>query len=146
MNWITDVLPRRSDRSEAGHAGEPVDQVPGNRADGLPQDLESNLFVIPGSGAHMRMGSTARLKSIFDNGTWFDVQLPEAPIDPLKFRDEKRYVDRLKDAARKTGMNDAIKVGFGKLEGPAGNGCCAGHGLHWPVRLALRLVKPSSRA
>ncbi len=47
------------------------------------KDLESNLFVIPGSGVHMRMGSTARLKSIFDNAPGSTSSCPEAPIDPL---------------------------------------------------------------
>jgi acetyl-CoA carboxylase carboxyl transferase subunit beta len=81
------------------------------------KDVEANQFVIPVSNYHMRMGATARLKSVFDNATWFDVALPEVAIDPLKFRDERRYADRLKDARAKTGMNDAVKVGFGKLEG-----------------------------
>jgi acetyl-CoA carboxylase carboxyl transferase subunit beta len=81
------------------------------------RDLEANQYVVPGSNYHMRMGATQRLKSIFDNATWFDVPLPEAPVDPLKFRDEKRYIDRLKDARAKTGMQDAVKLGFGKLEG-----------------------------
>jgi acetyl-CoA carboxylase carboxyl transferase subunit beta len=65
----------------------------------------------------MRMGAMARLKSIFDNETWFDIAIPEVPLDPLKFRDERRYSDRLKDARAKTGTNDAIKLGLGKLEG-----------------------------
>ncbi len=39
------------------------------------------------------------------------------PVDPLKFRDERRYTDRLKDARSKTGTNDAIKLGYGKLDG-----------------------------
>ena len=43
--------------------------------------------------------------------------MPEVPVDPLKFRDQRRYADRLKDARAKTGMNDAIKLGFGRLEG-----------------------------
>ena len=43
--------------------------------------------------------------------------MPEVPLDPLKFRDERRYTDRLKDARTKTGLNDAIKLGFGKLDG-----------------------------
>jgi acetyl-CoA carboxylase carboxyl transferase subunit beta len=65
----------------------------------------------------MRMGAVARLKSIFDNETWFDVALPDVTPDPLKFRDEKKYVDRIKDARARTNLNDAIKVGYGKLEG-----------------------------
>jgi acetyl-CoA carboxylase carboxyl transferase subunit beta len=65
----------------------------------------------------MRMSASARLKSMFDGETWFDIGVPEVPVDPLKFRDERRYTDRLKDARTKTGLNDAIKLGFGKLEG-----------------------------
>ncbi len=81
------------------------------------KDVEANQFVIPGSNYHMRMGATARLKSIFDNETWFDVALPDVMADPLKFRDERKYVDRIRDARAKTGMHDALKVGFGRLEG-----------------------------
>src|SRR5437762_8828222 len=65
----------------------------------------------------MRMGATARLKSMFDGEIWFDIGVPDVPVDPLRFRDERRYSDRLKDARTKTGMNDAIKLGFGKLDG-----------------------------
>ncbi len=118
MNWITDVLPPRIRSFLKRDTPENLwIKCPETGQMVFHKDLESNLFVIPRSGVHMRMGSTARLKSIFDNGTWFDVQLPEAPVDPLKFRDEKRYVDRLKDAKAKTGLADAIKVGYGKLEG-----------------------------
>jgi acetyl-CoA carboxylase carboxyl transferase subunit beta len=83
------------------------------------KDVESNQFVIPGSNYHMRMGAVTRLKSIFDNEVWYDIALPEVTADPLKFRDERRYADRIKDARAKTGLNDAIKVGYGKLEGAA---------------------------
>src|SRR5256714_10605975 len=81
------------------------------------KDVEANQFVIPGSNYHMRMGAMARLKSIFDNQTWFDIAVPEVPLDPLRFRDERRYIDRLKDARARTSTNDAIKLGLGKLEG-----------------------------
>jgi acetyl-CoA carboxylase carboxyl transferase subunit beta len=81
------------------------------------KDLEANQFVIPGSNYHMRMGAAARLKSLFDGETWLDVAAPEVATDPLKFRDERRYADRLKDARTKTGLKDAIKLGLGKLEG-----------------------------
>ncbi|RED38660.1 acetyl-CoA carboxylase carboxyltransferase subunit alpha [Rhodopseudomonas thermotolerans] len=80
------------------------------------KDVEQNQFVIPGSNYHMRMGALARLKSIFDNETWYDVALPEVVADPLKFRDERKYADRIKDARTKTGAHDAVRVGFGKLE------------------------------
>jgi acetyl-CoA carboxylase carboxyl transferase subunit beta len=81
------------------------------------KDLEANQFVIPGSGYHMRIGAEARLKSFFDGGKFESLAVPEVPVDPLKFRDEKRYVDRLKEARAKTGMNDAILTGFGTLDG-----------------------------
>jgi len=81
------------------------------------KDVEANQFVIPSSNYHMRMSATARLKSMFDGGTWLDIGVPEVQADPLKFRDERRYADRLKDAKSKTGLNDAVKLGLGKLDG-----------------------------
>jgi acetyl-CoA carboxylase carboxyl transferase subunit beta len=81
------------------------------------KDVEANQFVIPSSNYHMRMSATARLKSMFDGGTWLDIGVPEVQVDPLKFRDERRYADRIKDARSKTGLNDAIKLGLGKLDG-----------------------------
>src|SRR6266481_4365571 len=81
------------------------------------KDVEANQFVIPVSNYHMRMGAVARLKSMFDGETWIDIGVPDVTPDPLKFRDERRYTDRLKDARTKTGLNDAIKIGLGKLDG-----------------------------
>ncbi|HUZ31626.1 MAG TPA: acetyl-CoA carboxylase, carboxyltransferase subunit beta [Xanthobacteraceae bacterium] len=118
MNWISNVV-RPKIRGMLRR------EVPENLWIKCPEtgqlvfykDVEANQFVIPGSNYHMRMSATARLKSIFDNATWFDVAVPDVPTDPLKFRDERRYVDRLKDARSKTGLNDAIKLGYGKLDG-----------------------------
>jgi len=81
------------------------------------KDVEANQFVIPSSNYHMRISAPMRLKSIFDGGEFEDVALAEVPVDPLKFRDERRYADRLKDARTKTGLHDAIKLGIGRLEG-----------------------------
>ena len=83
------------------------------------KDVEANQFVIPSSNYHMRISAPTRLKAMFDDGEFEDIALPEAQVDPLKFRDERRYVDRLKDARAKTGLQDAVKVGVGKLEGLA---------------------------
>ncbi|MGH6867158.1 MAG: acetyl-CoA carboxylase, carboxyltransferase subunit beta [Methyloceanibacter sp.] len=81
------------------------------------KDLEANEFVVPGSEYHWRMTGPARLKSLFDGGEYETLPLPEAPADPLKFRDERRYTDRLKDARSKTGLTDAVVAGAGGLEG-----------------------------
>ena len=80
------------------------------------KDVEANQWVIPGSNHHMRVGANLRLQYMFDGETWLDVPVPEVVTDPLKFRDEKKYVDRLKDARSKTGMQDAFKVGYGRVE------------------------------
>jgi len=81
------------------------------------KDVEANQFVIPSSNYHMRISAPQRLKAIFDGGEFEEIALPEVALDPLKFRDERRYADRLKDARAKTGLQDAVKVGIGRLEG-----------------------------
>jgi acetyl-CoA carboxylase carboxyl transferase subunit beta len=118
MNWISNVV-RPKIRSFLRR------EVPENLWIKCPEtgqmvfykDLEANEFVIPGSNYHMRMSATARLKSLFDGETWSDIAVPEVAVDPLRFRDERRYSDRLKDARAKTGLNDAVKLGFGELDG-----------------------------
>lgn len=118
MNWISNVGPKI--RSFLGRR-----EVPENLWIKCPEtgqlvfhkDVEANQWVIPGSNYHMRMGAIPRLKSTFDNETWLDIAVPGVPADPLKFRDEKKYADRIKDARTKTGMQDAVKLGYGKLEG-----------------------------
>jgi acetyl-CoA carboxylase carboxyl transferase subunit beta len=81
------------------------------------KDLEANQFVIPTSNYHMRMSAVARLKSLFDDGEFEGIPVPDVAADPLKFRDERRYADRLKDARTKTGLDDAVKLGLGTLGG-----------------------------
>jgi len=81
------------------------------------KDLEANQFVVPGSNFHWRMSASARLKFLFDNAEYETLPLPEVPADPLKFRDERRYTDRLKDARGKTGLTDAVLAGAGHLDG-----------------------------
>src|SRR3954447_13051907 len=118
MNWISNVV-RPKIRNMLRR------EVPENLWIKCPEtgqlvfykDVETNQFVIPGSNYHMRISATARLKSLFNGGAFEDIPVPDAPADPLKFRDERRYTDRLKDARAKTGMQDAVKVGVGQLEG-----------------------------
>ena len=81
------------------------------------RDLEANHYVVPNSGYHMRMSAPKRLAHFFDGGRYEAVPLPEVALDPLKFRDERRYTDRLKDARTKTGLQDAVLVGAGFVEG-----------------------------
>jgi acetyl-CoA carboxylase carboxyl transferase subunit beta len=118
MNWISNVV-RPKIRSILKR------EVPENLWIKCPEtgqlvfhkDVEANQFVIPGSNYHMRMSAEARLKSMFDGETWLDIGVPDVPLDPLKFRDERRYFDRLRDARTKTNLHDAIKLGYGRLDG-----------------------------
>lgn len=80
------------------------------------KDVEDNNWVIPVSNHHMRMDATQRLAMMFDDHEWEDIPLPEVAADPLKFRDEKRYPDRLKEARAKTGLQDAFLVGYGPVD------------------------------
>ena len=120
MNWISNVVPPkirslwRRDTPEnlwvkCPESGQLV----------FHKDLEANLMVVPGSGYHMAIGARARLASLFDGGEYEEIATPETLSDPLKFRDVKRYTDRLKENRVKTGANDAITLAIGKLEGLA---------------------------
>ena len=119
MNWITDVV-RPKIRGLLNNKRE----VPENLWVKCPEtgemvfykDLEANMHVIPNSGYHMRMSAEARLKSLFDDGACEEIPVPEVPVDPLRFRDERRYQDRLRDARAKTELDDAVRLGFGPVE------------------------------
>ena len=80
------------------------------------KDLEEALNVCKSCGHHMRMPAEQRLKTIFDDGQFRSVETPEPPLDPLSFKDEKKYAERLKDARRKTGRQDAMLVAVGAIE------------------------------
>jgi acetyl-CoA carboxylase carboxyl transferase subunit beta len=119
LNWISNVV-RPKIRSFLNRRDVPENlwiKCPDTGQLVFYKDVEANQFVIPVSNYHMRMGAAARLKSMFDGETWIDIGVPEVTADPLKFRDERRYTDRLRDARTKTGLNDAIKLGLGKLDG-----------------------------
>ncbi|WP_417692295.1 acetyl-CoA carboxylase, carboxyltransferase subunit beta [Roseibium sp.] len=81
------------------------------------RDLEANHWVVPNSGHHMRMPARKRLDTFFDGGVYENIKTPEVVADPLKFRDSKRYVDRIKEYRSKTGEEDAVHVAKGKVNG-----------------------------
>jgi acetyl-CoA carboxylase carboxyl transferase subunit beta len=81
------------------------------------KDLEANQFVIPGSNHHVRMTAQQRFQHLFDGGEYVKVPVREVALDPLKFRDGRRYTERLKTAKAATELDDAVLVGEGWLEG-----------------------------
>ena len=120
MNWISNVVPPKIRSFLRRETPENLwVKCPESGQLVFHKDLEANLFVVPGSGYHMAIGAKARLVSLFDEGRYDELSTPEVPADPLKFRDIKRYSDRLKEYRLKTGAPDAVTLAFGKLEGLA---------------------------
>ena len=118
MNWISNVVPPKIRSFLRRETPENLwVKCPESGQFVFHKDLEANLFVVPGSGYHMAIGAKARLASLFDNGRYDELPTPEVPSDPLKFRDIKRYSDRLKEYRLKTGAPDAVTLAAGRLEG-----------------------------
>lgn len=80
------------------------------------RDLKTNQNVCPSCNHHMRIGPEERFEALFDEAPE-KIALPDVPADPLKFRDEKRYTDRLKEYRAKTGQQDAFQVAAGAIGG-----------------------------
>jgi len=120
LNWITNYVRPRIN-SMLGRRPE----VPENLWIKCPEtgemvfhkDLEDNKWVIPASGYHMKMPAKARLADLFDGGVYEALPQPKVAQDPLKFRDSKKYTDRLRDSRAKTEQDDTILAGVGLLKG-----------------------------
>ena len=79
------------------------------------RELEKNMYVCQYCDHHFRIDADRRLKMIFDNGEYQTVELSKSNPDPLKFKDLKRYTDRLKEARAQKENPDALTVALGKL-------------------------------
>lgn len=118
MNWISNVV--RPGMGFFNKRETPENLWVKDPASGelvFHRDLEQNQFVVPNSDYHMKIEGKKRLNFFFDNGEWKQIDTPNVTVDPLKFRDSKRYIDRLKEAKAKTGLKDAILIGHGKVKG-----------------------------
>jgi len=117
-------------------------------------DLAKHQKVCPHCGHHMRVSAEERLAWTLDEG-YTRIELPKAPIDPLRFRDQKRYTDRLKEARDTTHLDDALVVAHGTIDGHravvaamefefmAGSmGASVGEGLIAAARLAVLQEAP----
>jgi acetyl-CoA carboxylase carboxyl transferase subunit beta len=119
MNWLTNYV-RPKIKALVGKT-----DVPENLWDKCPsctkmifhRDLEANARVCPHCGHHLRLGAKRRLELMFDDGAYTRIELPKSPADPLRFRDRKRYTDRLKEAQAKSGEQDAAIVAHGRIGG-----------------------------
>ncbi|HFC04684.1 MAG TPA: acetyl-CoA carboxylase carboxyl transferase subunit beta, partial [Rhizobiales bacterium] len=118
MNWIKSYV-RPKIRGILGTKKETPDNMwikcPQSGEMVFYRDLEANQYVVPTSGYHMNWKPKLRLEAMFDGGEYENIEFPEVAIDPLKFKDQKKYTDRLKAAKSHTDQADAIITGYGKL-------------------------------
>jgi len=122
MSWLTNfVLPkiravvaRKSVPDNLWHKCSNCEQMLYYR------ELEANLHVCRNCGHHMRIGATPRLKLLFDDGAFTPIELPKTVVDPLKFRDRRRYTERLREGQAAFGAgSDAVVVAHGRIGGTA---------------------------
>ncbi len=119
MNWLTNFV-----RPKIQRLVRPK-EVPDNLWTQCPKcsemvfhrELEKNLRVCTHCGHHMRMPVRDRLRMMFDNSAWTEIEIRAVAVDPLRFKDRKRYAERLKDAQSKTGLKDAVVVAHGTMGG-----------------------------
>jgi acetyl-CoA carboxylase carboxyl transferase subunit beta len=138
-------------------------QCPGCEQTLFLKDLETDLMVCRHCGYHFRIGSGERFRMLFDGAAFETVELPKTPVDPLKFRDRKRYTERLRESQTALGAgSDAVAVARGRIGGsPAvvaafdfafmggSMGVAVGEGLVAAAKLAVErhaalIVIPSS--
>ena len=119
MNWITNFVRPRI-KSMLG-----VKETPDNLWTKCPscgemlfqRDLEAAQYVCSHCDFHMKTGPRQRFAHLFDGGAFEELPFIPVAADPLKFRDEKRYTDRIKEARTKTGQQDAVIAARGLVGG-----------------------------
>jgi acetyl-CoA carboxylase carboxyl transferase subunit beta len=119
MSWFDKLMPSRI-RTERRRHSIPEGlwvKCAGCSAQLYRAELKRNLHVCPKCGHHLRVGARDRLEMFLDPESGEEIAANLEPLDPLKFKDAKRYKDRLAQAQRETGERDALVVVVGKLKG-----------------------------
>ncbi|MFM7608993.1 MAG: acetyl-CoA carboxylase, carboxyltransferase subunit beta [Alphaproteobacteria bacterium] len=117
MNWISDwALPKIQGLFKREAPENLWHNCPSCQQMIFHRDLEKALRVCSHCGHHMRLGAAQRLEATLDPG-FSRIELPKAPADPLRFRDQRRYADRLRESQTKTSMDDAVAVAHGTING-----------------------------
>jgi acetyl-CoA carboxylase carboxyl transferase subunit beta len=119
MNWLTNFV-RPKVRALVGEKKDVPDNLwekcPGCSAMLFVKDMENSLNVCRVCGFHLKLEPVKRLTMLFDGGEFKYIEAPKVLADPLKFRDQKKYYDRLKAAQTKTKRNDAVVIGEGAVD------------------------------
>ena len=121
MNWLTNFV--RPKLRALVHKAELPDNLwvkcPACEQMIFHRDLDANHHVCQHCDHHLRLGAKGRFEMLFDDGAYQRIELPNSIIDPLKFRDRRRYTERLKEAQNRTGEPDAMVVAHGRMGGMA---------------------------
>jgi acetyl-CoA carboxylase carboxyl transferase subunit beta len=120
MTWLQKLLPPRIKRTP-GERRTPVPEglwikCPACEAVLYRTDLENNLYVCPKCGHHQRVAARERIEQLLDPEGRFEIGSEVVPIDSLKFKDQKKYPDRLAAALEETGETDALVVMQGSVK------------------------------
>lgn len=119
MSWLQKLLPPKIKRSEGARKSIPEGlwaKCPACEAVLYSTDLENNQNVCPKCSHHLRLRARARLDALLDAEGRFEIGSEVLPMDPLKFKDSKRYVDRLAAANDETDEADALVVMQGAIK------------------------------
>jgi acetyl-CoA carboxylase carboxyl transferase subunit beta len=119
MSWLQKLLPPKIKRSEGVRKSIPEGlwaKCPACEAVLYSTDLENNQSVCPKCNHHLRLRARVRLDALLDAEGRFEIGSEVLPMDPLKFKDSKRYVDRLAAASEDTGEADAMVVMQGAIK------------------------------
>jgi acetyl-CoA carboxylase carboxyl transferase subunit beta len=128
MSWLEKLLPpkiQHTDPSERRTIPEGLwIKCPSCETVLYKTDLEQNINVCPKCGHHMRIGARARLDAFLDAEGRYEIGQEVLPVDPLKFKDSRKYTERLKDAVENTGETDALVVMGGSIHSIPIVACC----------------------
>ena len=121
MSWLSKLMPARI-RTEGPKKTGSVPEGLWEKCDSCAAvlyrpELERNVFVCPKCGYHMVIAARYRLGALFDPDSAHELDADLAPVDMLKFRDTKRYIDRIRAAQKQTGETDALVSMQGLLKG-----------------------------
>ncbi|MCI4665713.1 MAG: acetyl-CoA carboxylase, carboxyltransferase subunit beta [Neomegalonema sp.] len=117
MNWINNVaLPKFNSFFQRREMPDNLWRKCGNCEQMIfHRELKEQLYVCGHCGHHMRISPRERLESLFDHGGYEQIETPEPIADPLNFRDEKRYTDRLREARKSTQEKEAMIAAYGPI-------------------------------
>ncbi len=121
MNWLTNyVLPKIRALTRKDVPDNLWKKCPGCEQMLFHRELAAHFEVCHHCGHHFRIGSHARFRMLFDDGVFEKLELPKVAADPLRFRDRKRYTERLREGQAALGAgSDAVAVASGRIGGIA---------------------------